>query len=151
MGCSNEGPFDGGTYVDPKIVNGTMQGTTLNNVSLTGNVVIDEAVAQRIVDAICPYINKCVELSQEEVAAVFKNCAGAAHVPAATIPTCEEMNDAIAEASIPVIVATTPTTTQVTGDNVLPTVIVGEERTQLLGKPTTYIKMGDYLIPAYKE
>lgn len=35
------------------------------------------------------------------------------------------------------------------GDNVLPTTIVGTDRSQLLGKPTTYLKLGNYLVPAY--
>lgn len=37
------------------------------------------------------------------------------------------------------------------GANVLPTTIVGEDRSQLLGKPVVYLEVAGYLIPAYKK
>ena len=33
----------------------------------------------------------------------------------------------------------------------MPTCIVGKDRPQLLGGPDAYIKIGDYLIPAYTK
>lgn len=33
----------------------------------------------------------------------------------------------------------------------LPTSIIGEDRTQVLGKPAGYIELGDYLVPVYRR
>jgi hypothetical protein len=33
----------------------------------------------------------------------------------------------------------------------VPTSIIGEDRTQVLGKPAGYIEVGDYLIPVYRR
>lgn len=155
MSCTNTGPFDGGTWnnaviVNPEITGGTIANSTLTNISITGAVNLDDTAAVSILDAICGNINDCVEVKPEEVAAVFKTCAGQAHVPDAQIPTCEEMNQAIAEATAVVITADVPASSVAAADdNVLPTTIVGTDRSQLLGKPATYLKLGNYLVPAY--
>lgn len=156
MGCSNTGPFDGGvwsnaTIIDPTLNGGSVANSTLTNVTLSSNITIDDDVAQKITDAICPHVNKCVVFDETQVAAVFRNCSGVEHEPGAQIPTCNEMDQAIAEAMAPQISdALPPVTNPAEGDNVLPTTIVGTDRSQLLGKPNTYIVWGEYLIPAYK-
>lgn len=156
MGCSNTGPFDGGvwsnaTILSPSVTGGTVANSTLTNVALTSNITIDDEVAQKITDAICPYVSRCVSFADDQVAAVFKTCAGTDHVPGAQIPTCTEMEQSIAEAMAPQITDALPAVSNpAEGDNVLPTTIVGTDRSQLLGKPNTYIVWGEYLIPAYK-
>lgn len=60
-GCTNEGPFEGGTYIEPTIVGGKATGTEVSNGTLTGSLVVDSGVARDIADAICPLVADCVE------------------------------------------------------------------------------------------
>lgn len=152
-GCTNEGPFNGGTYNDiiannPTINGGTLTGSELSNVILSNNITVSDSIAEQLAAAMCEYVKDCVEFPAEDVAAVFNDCGGKAHVPGAQLPTCEEMNAAITTAMIPNTVTAVPTSTT---DASVPTVIVGEGREQLLGKPHAYIQWGDFLIPAYAK
>lgn len=154
MSCTNTGPFDGGTWIDsiirtPEISGGTVTGSELSGVSLTGSVKVDDAVAKQLAQFLCEYVKGCVEFPAEDVAAVFKDCAGKAHVPNAQVPTCAEMQEAIAEAVEPVVASESPQVTEATVENDVPTTIVGSFRDQLLGRPAAYLKVGKYLIPAY--
>ena len=154
MSCTNTGPFDGGTwndstFVNPTIMGGTAINTELSGANLTGSVQIDDNVAQQLAAFLCPYVAECVSFSAEEIAAVFKDCHGSAHVPDAQIPTCTEMDTAIEEATKPVVATTIPSVTDATDEVDLPTIIVGKQRDQLLGRPDAWLKWGDYLIPAY--
>lgn len=116
MSCNNIGPFEGGTWnnptiVDPAITGGEIANSVLTNVSITGALKLDEDAAASIQKAICDTIIDCVGTVSTDT-------------PAVTV--AEE------------------------GANVLPTTIVGVDRTQLLGKPVTYLEVAGYLIPAYK-
>ena len=58
--------------------------------------------------------------------------------------------DTISECVGSVSSDTPPSSTATEGGNVLPDTIVGVDRSQLLGKPVTYLEVAGYLIPAYK-
>lgn len=156
MGCSNEGPFNGGTYnnavlVDPEISGGHVANSELVNIHLSQNVSVDDAVAQQLAQFLCQYIADCVSFPAETMAAVFTDCSGKAHTPGTAIPSCEDMNNAIANAVAPNLTTDKPGTTEAGEECDMPTTIVGKDRTQLLGGPDAYIKIGDYLIPAYTK
>lgn len=108
MSCTNSGPFDGGTYnqptvVQPSITGGTATGTALVNPSITGGITVDATVANNLLQAI-----------QEQT---------------------------------PVMVADRPESS--TGTD-LPTKVIGEDRSVVLGKPAGFMKIGAYLIPIYR-
>lgn len=176
MSCTYEGPFTGGTWIDPIIVNPDVTGGTFvngdfSNITITDNIVVDDAVARKLAEFLCDHIKKCVEFPAEDVAAVFKTCAGYAHVPNTPIPSCKEMTDAITatedklnnaindvkeeltdlitDVATPDVATEVPEVRAATSVVNLPTSIVGVQRDQLLGRPATYLKWGDYLIPAY--
>ena len=121
----------------------------LENDTPSGSVQIDDNVAKQLAAFLCPYVAECVSFAAEEIAAVFKDCHGSAHVPDAQIPTCTEMDTAIEEATKPVVATAIPSVTDATDEVDLPTIIVGKQRDQLLGRPDAWLKWGDYLIPAY--
>lgn len=152
MGCDNDtGPFIGGLYEeifvkDSEIVNGTITGTELSNVSVSGSMELDEKTLEQLGKALCPHVAGCVEIPIEDVAAVFKNCAGAPHTPGASVPTCDEMQQAIEAGMQFRPVAQTP---EETTDTDIPTTIIGTVRDKVLGKPDAYLKLGEYLVPAY--
>lgn len=153
MSCTNIGPFEGGLFKDPTLVNpevsnGQATGMSLKSATLTESITIDAAVARQLAQALCPEIAGCIAFAAEEVAAVFKDCGGKAHVPDVQIPTCVEMQDAIAEAMKPVIATTEPVATNSGSTNSLPLTVMGS-RDALMGAPKVYLQVGDYIIPAY--
>lgn len=162
--CAPNGTMNGGTLTNTTIVNAEVTGGTITNSDIitstldrpeiTGNVVLDTAAAESIAEQLCPHVGDCIEVAAEDIARVFKNCDGADHVPNALIPTCTQMNAAIADAVTalnPVPSTDVPTTTQASA---LPTTIVGTGRAALMGQPDTYFRRQGtdgkyYLIPAY--
>lgn len=151
MSCMPTGPFDGGTWNDPTIINPVMingKSTDLevSGLRITNNVFIDDAAAQALAAQLCPHVGDCLDITNNDIAAVFKDCHGADHVPGANIPTCAQMEQAIAKAVEPEVAAAAPVTSEATD---LPTTIVGATRDQLLGRPDAYLNIGGYLIPAY--
>lgn len=102
-GCTDTGPWDGGTWNNLHLKTPEITEGTLSNTELKTSVTMDEAVAKDIYDAI------------HEVE--------------------------------PTPLAEQPGTN--TGTD-LPTEIVGDARTQVLGKPAAWLKFGSYMVPAYK-
>lgn len=160
MACTNTGPFDGGTWTTPTIVNpdatgGTYTAPSISNATLTGPITMDENAINSIVNAICDKIGQCIEandINRDAVAAVFKNCAGAPLTPDVQVATCEELDGAIEAALVPNMAVQNPTVTEAPENGILlPTTMVGEDRTQILGRPAGYIEAGDWLIPVYRK
>lgn len=149
-GCSSQGPFIGGTYIDNKFVNpdiqgGTATGTELKNVSIGGNIELDERVVFQLRDYLCPILGDCLTVNNDSVAGVFNDCNGAAHVAGASIPTCQQMNAAIADAiALPVVTTTIRNTTEPN----LPTTVYGN-RDGVMGKGDVMLKIGPYAVAAY--
>lgn len=151
MTCMPTGPFDGGTWNDPTIINpvlinGKSTDLEASGLRITNNVVIDDAAAQALAKQLCPHIGDCLDITADDIAAVFKDCNGADHVAGAKVPTCEQMQQAIAGAVEPNVAAAIPVTSENTD---VPTIIVGATRDQILGRPDAYLNFGGYLIPAY--
>lgn len=151
MSCANTGPFYGGTWNDATIINPAMIGGKATDLEVSGlrlvnNVVIDESSARALAQALCPHMADCIEITAEQIAAVFTDCYGKPHTPNTAIPTCEQMNDAINAAIIHDVANGLPVTTE--GEDV-PTTFIGASRDQLLARPDAYIKIGDYVVPAY--
>ena len=48
MGCPNTGPFEGGVWIDPTIVDGKATGITLDSAKFTQSVLFDESAAAAI-------------------------------------------------------------------------------------------------------
>lgn len=88
-------------------------------------------------------------LTTDQVAAVFRTCAGQPHAPGDRIPTCTEMQDAIDTATsgarIGITGANPPATTE---NDTLPTTIYGG-RDGLLGRPIGWVNIGGYVLPYY--
>lgn len=88
-------------------------------------------------------------LTTDQVAAVFRTCAGQPHTPGDRIPTCTEMQDAIDTATsgarIGITGANPPATTE---NDTLPTTIYGG-RDGLLGRPIGWVNIGGYVLPYY--
>ena len=103
MSCGNTGPFDGGTYNDPVVVNPEVTGGSFASPAVTGTVTLDAAAAASLLAAL-------QELTPEAVT---------------DQPTSSEGEE-------------------------LPTGIIGEDRSVLLGKPMQFIKIGSLMIPAYR-
>lgn len=152
MGCNSQNNFDGGVWNQPTIVDSdTIRGRTTNQThvmpTLEGRVTMDEDAAASVAKALCPHISNCVpEVSPEIVAGTFTDCEGNPHRPGDAVPTCAQMNTAIAEAFGHQAATEYPSTTEAAS---LPTTLVGSKREQILGEPDAYIKIGDYLVPAY--
>lgn len=108
MSCVDTGPFVGGVYNDPTVINPSITNGTATNVelrssSITGGVNVDSITANQLMQAI-----------QEQTPAFVSN------KPQAS-----------------------------TGTD-LPTEIVGEDRSQVLGKPAGFFKFGAYMVPVYR-
>ncbi len=108
MSCVDTGPFNGGVYNDPTIINPSVTGGTASNVelksaTLTGGVSVDSTTAIQLLQAI-----------QEQNPAFLSN------KPQSSV-----------------------------GQD-LPTTIVGEDRSELLGKPAGFVKFGAYMVPVYR-
>lgn len=151
MSCMPTGPFDGGTWNDPTIINpviinGKSTDLEVSGLRITNNVFIDDASAQALAKALCTHVQECMTITDVDIASVFKDCHGAEHVPGAQIPTCAQMEQAITQAVEPEVAATAPITSEATD---LPTTLVGATRDQLLGRPDAYLQIGSYLVPAY--
>lgn len=149
MSCGDQYPVDGGTFNDihisnPIITGGTASNMEISNIRLTENITMDASVAQQIAQSICEYVKSCVEFPPEQVAAVFRDCAGAAHVPNAQIPTCAEMTTAI-ETALNLPVSTGQPGYTEGGD--IPTTIFGTGREVILGRPTAWLELNGGVIP----
>lgn len=147
--------FDGGTWTNPTIirplvVEGEFNNPTISGANLTNNITLDAAVASQLASILCPEIASCVSFSADDVAAVFNDCNGKPQVPGAQLATCQDVEDAIASVMTPTFGTTQPAMQPAPADGSLPTDIMGESREFLLGKPATYIKFGEYLVPAYR-
>lgn len=103
MSCTDQGPFEGGTYTEPTILNPKVNGGEFNQPSVTGEVKVDNTAAYTLLAA----------LQEVEAAAVTNE------------PKKSEGTD-------------------------VPTIIVGEDRTVILGKPFKWIKLGSVMIPAFR-
>lgn len=108
MSCVDTGPFNGGVYNDPTVINpditnGTATNIELKSATLTGGVSVDNTTANQLMQAI------------------------------------QEQN--------PVFLANNPKSS--TGTD-LPTTVVGEDRSELLGKPAGFVKFGAYMVPVYR-
>lgn len=108
MSCVDTGPFNGGVYNDPTVINPSITNGTATNIelkssSLTGGVTVDNTTATQLMQAI------------------------------------QEQN--------PVFLANNPKSS--TGAD-LPTNIVGEDRSVVLGKPAGFVKFGAYMVPVYR-
>lgn len=148
MACTYTGPFEGGTWnnaiiTSPTITGGEVVNVELSNISIEGAVTLDDNAKSSLADALSDDI-------MEVVCSAFTNCAGAPLEAGNSLATCEEMTAAIEAAVAPTITSETPPSSgpSSTG-NILPATIIGVDRSQLLGKPVTYIKFGDYIVPAY--
>ncbi len=65
MSCDYSGPFDGGTWlsptvVDPEVTGGTVTNTELANVELTSNIAVDDAVAEKLANFLKPYMGATI-------------------------------------------------------------------------------------------
>ena len=103
MSCADSGPFDGGTYNNPVIVEPTVTGGEFTNPTLDGAVHMTPAAAQTMLADL------------QEVS---------------PIPESGKPQELLGEE--------------------LPTMIVGEDRTVILGKPFKWIKCGDGCIPVFR-
>lgn len=86
-----------------------------------------------------------VPVMPERVAAVFRDCAGQPHAAGAQLPTCTQMQDAIAGSRLAITGANPPTTTETP---TLPTTLYGA-RDALLGRPAGWVNIGGYVLPYY--
>lgn len=88
-------------------------------------------------------------LTTDQVAAVFRTCAGQAHTPGTRVPTCAEMQDAIDTATTGARIGITGANPpQATENDTLPTTIYGG-RDGLLGRPIGWVNIGGYVLPYY--
>lgn len=88
-------------------------------------------------------------LTLPQVAAVFTTCAGQAHVPGASVPTCAEMQAAIGPATGAARIGITGANPPVASENdTLPTTIYGA-RDGLLGRPIGWVNIGGYVLPYF--
>lgn len=88
-------------------------------------------------------------LTTDQVAAVFRTCAGQPHAPGNRIPTCVEMQDAIDDATAGSRIGITGANPPATSENdTLPTTIYGG-RDGLLGRPIGWVNIGGYVMPYY--
>lgn len=90
-------------------------------------------------------IDTPVPVLAEQVAAVFRDCAGQPHVAGAQLPTCAQLQEAIAVSRLTITGANPPTTTE---NPTLPTTLHGG-RDALLGRPIGWVNVGGYVLPYY--
>jgi hypothetical protein len=88
-------------------------------------------------------------LTTDQVAAVFRTCAGQAHAPGNRIPTCTEMQDAIDTATANNRIGITGANPPATSENdTLPTTLYGG-RDGLLGRPIGWVNVNGYVLPYF--
>jgi hypothetical protein len=88
-------------------------------------------------------------LTTDQVAAVFRTCAGQPHTPGTRVPTCAEMQDAIDTAAAGHRIGITGANPPATSENdTLPTTLYGA-RDGLLGRPIGWVNIGGYVMPYF--
>lgn len=88
-------------------------------------------------------------LTTDQVASVFRTCAGQPHAPGNRIPTCAEMQDAIDDATASSRIGITGANPPATSENdTLPTTIYGG-RDGLLGRPIGWVNINGYVLPYF--
>lgn len=126
MSCDRTGPVEGGSYLDVDIYNptvngGEINGSTINGGVINGPIVLDAAALASILNAL------------------LTTCAGSSHTVGGAVPTCAELETAIAN----VFASVASRTPNETVGNELPTVIIGRSsaRTGLMGRPDGYLEI----------